>query len=63
MTDLEKLKIIAFDTIRHEVRNFGRTTTDAEVGNYVRGVLDLYCEIMKDVQNQISVNSEKAVSK
>ena len=51
MTELEKLKVVAFDVIRHEVRNFERTTTDSEVGHYVRGVLDLFCELMTDIQN------------
>jgi len=48
MTELEKLKITAFDVIRYEVRDFERTTTDSEVGHYVRGVLDLFCELRVD---------------
>ncbi len=51
MTELENLKITAFDVIRHEVRDFERTTTDSEVGHYVRGVLDLFCKLMTDIQN------------
>lgn len=58
MTELEKLKITAFDVIRHEVRNFERTTTDSEVGHYVRGVLDLFCELMTDIQNDTIKDSD-----
>ena len=55
MTDIEKLKVVAFDVIRHEVRDFERTTTDSEVGHYVRGVLDLFCVLMGEIQNNNTV--------
>ncbi len=59
MSKLEKLKIIAFDVIRHEVRDFERTTTDSEVGHYVRGVLDLFCELMTDIQHDITISERR----
>lgn len=49
MTD-NQLKIKAFDLIRHEVRDFERSTTDSELGNYIKGVVDLYTEILKEEQ-------------
>ena len=53
MTD-NQLKIKAFDLIRHEVRDFERSTTDSELGNYIKGVVDLYTEILKEKQNKRS---------
>lgn len=53
MTD-NQLKIKAFDLIRHETRNFERSTTDSELGNYIKGVVDLYTEILKEEQNKRS---------
>ncbi|MBR2832987.1 MAG: hypothetical protein IKE75_00860 [Bacilli bacterium] len=43
----EKLKDISFDLIRHYIRNFeNEDKTDGEKGSYVKGVVDLYTEIL-----------------
>lgn len=53
----EKLKNISFDLIRHYIRNFeNEDKTDGEKGNYVKGVVDLYTEILYFYQNAICVN-------
>lgn len=46
------LERTAYNVIRREVRNFQRTTTDAELGNYVRGVVDLQSELYGIMQMQ-----------
>ena len=47
-----KLKNMSFDLIRHYIRNFeNEDKTDGEIGNYVRGVVDLYTEILCFYQN------------
>lgn len=53
----KNLKSIAFDTIRYYVKNFENDNkTDGEIGNYVRGVLDLYTNIMTDLYTEIREN-------
>ena len=48
----KKLKDIAFDTIRYYVKNFENDNkTDGEIGNYVRGVVDLYTDIMSEIRS------------
>ena len=48
----EKLKNMSFDLIRHYIRNFeNEDKTDEEKGNYVKGVVDLYTEILYFYQN------------
>lgn len=48
----EKLKNMSFDLIRHYIRNFeNEDKTDEEKGNYVKGVVDLYTEILSFYQN------------
>ena len=50
----EKLKNMSFDLIRHYIRNFeNEDKTDGEKGNYVKGVVDLYTEILSFHQNII----------
>ena len=56
-TNDEKIKNMAFDTIRYYVKNFeNNNKTDGEIGNYVRGVLDLYTNIMIDLYTKIKEN-------
>lgn len=50
----EKLKNMSFDLIRHYIRNFeNEDKTDGEKGNYVKGVVDLYTEILSSYQNAV----------
>ena len=41
----EEIERMAYRLIRKEVRRFDRTTTDSELANYVRGVVDLQTEL------------------
>ena len=43
--EISKLKEVSFDVIRRETRNFERQTGDAELGSFVRGVVELETEI------------------
>lgn len=40
-----ELQLEAFRLIRKETRRFDRETNDSELGNYVRGVVDLETQI------------------
>ena len=39
------IQLVAYKLIRREVRKFDRSTSDAELGNYVRGVVDMQTEL------------------
>lgn len=41
----DAIERMAYRLIRREVRRFDRTTTDGELANYVRGVVDLQTEL------------------
>ncbi len=41
----EEIERLAYRLIRREVRRFDRATTDSELANYVRGVVDLQTEL------------------
>lgn len=43
----EELQLMAYGLIRAEVRRFNRKTSDSELGNYVRGVVDMQTELYK----------------
>lgn len=43
----EELQLIAYGLIRAEVRRFNRETSDSELSNYVRGVVDMQTELYK----------------
>lgn len=43
----EELQLMAYGLIRTEVRRFNRETSDSELGNYVRGVVDMQTELYK----------------
>ena len=45
MIEQEKIMLAAYKTIRREARDFQRDTSNAELGNYVRGVVDLQTEL------------------
>ena len=48
--DGENLVITAYDVIRRETRRYNRESNDAELGNYVKGVVDLQTELYKNAQ-------------
>ena len=41
----EEVELMAYRLIRTEVRRFDRETSDAELGNYVKGVVDMQAEL------------------
>lgn len=41
----EMIERLAYKLIRKEVKKFERTTTDSELANYIRGVIDLQMEL------------------
>lgn len=52
----EKLVITAYDVIRRETRRYDRKSNDAELGNYVKGVVDLQTELYKNAQIHTTLN-------
>ena len=54
----EKLVITAYDVIRRETRRYDRKSNDAELGNYVKGVVDLQTELYKNTQFQTALLNE-----
>lgn len=57
----EKLVITAYDVIRRETRRYDRESNDAELGNYVKGVVDLQTELYKNAQIMESLKSETEI--
>ena len=47
---------MAYRLIRIETRRFDRTTTDSELANYVKGIVDFQTELLKREQNQVDEN-------
>jgi len=45
----DAIERMAYRLIRIEVRRFDRTTTDGELANYVRGVVDLQTELYEEL--------------
>lgn len=45
----EAIERMAYRLIRREIRRFDRTTTDSEVANYVRGVVDLQTQLYEEL--------------
>ena len=52
----ENLIITAYNVIRKETRRYDRKSNDAELGNYVKGVVDLQTELYKIVQSQTALD-------
>ena len=52
----EKLVITAYDVIHRETRRYNRESNDAELGNYVKGVVDLQTELYKNAQIHTTLN-------
>lgn len=46
---------MAYRLIRREVRRFDRETTDSELANYVRGVVDMQTELYEESMRFIDV--------
>ena len=57
----ENLVITAYDVIRRETRRYDRESNDAELGNYVKGVVDLQTELYKKAQITESLKSETEI--
>lgn len=58
----EMLEKEAYRLIRIEVRRFDRTTMDSELGNYVRGVVDLQTQLygeLNKVESEETVREDK----
>lgn len=41
----QEIELIAYRLIRIACRRFDRTTTDSELANYIKGIVDLQTEI------------------
>ena len=52
----EIIEKMAYRLIRKEVRRFDRTTTDSELANYIRGVVDLQTDLYSDLTRIESEN-------
>ena len=50
----DEIERLAYRLIRREVRKFDRTTTDGELANYVRGVVDLQTELYGELSKKES---------
>lgn len=46
---IDELQLEAFRVIRREARRFDRETNDSELGNYVKGVVDLETQIFEQL--------------
>ena len=51
---LDEIIKTAYRLIRIETRRFDRETSDSELANYVRGVIDLQTELLKEEQNAVA---------
>ena len=54
----EAIERLAYRLIRIEVRRFDRITTDSELANYVRGVVDLQTQLYAEVERQSNEDTE-----
>lgn len=50
----DAIERFAYRLIRREVRRFDRTTTDGELANYVRGIVDLQTELYGELSKKES---------
>ena len=48
----DAIERLAYRLIRRETRRFNRTTSDSELANYVRGVVDLQTELYGEFAKQ-----------
>ena len=53
----EILEREAYRLIRIEVRRFDKTTTNSELANYVRGVVDLQTELYENLTKESEVSN------
>lgn len=54
----DTIERLAYRLIRRETRRFDRTTSDSELANYVRGVVDLQTELYGELSKQESTETE-----
>lgn len=59
MTD-DKIKSLAYSLIRKKAVNMGMAISDTELAWYVRGIIDLQCEIEKDPHRLKYADSQAA---
>ena len=55
----EELIITAYTLIRREVRRYDRQSNDAELANYVKGIVDLQTELYKNEQFKVALNESE----
>ena len=56
--DTHQLELLAYKLIRREVRDFQRKTTDSELANYVRGVVNFQTELF-DWSDELVVENKE----
>lgn len=54
----EMIERLAYRLIRIEVRRFDRITTDGELANYVRGVVDLQTQLYAEISRESNEDTE-----
>ena len=59
---IEEIEFMAYNVIRREVSDFQRTTNDAELGNFVKGVVALQREIYIKKCNEM-INTPRSENK
>lgn len=59
----ETIERLAYRLIRREIRRFDRTTTDSEVANYVRGVVDLQTQLYEELNRVESKDENRNTDK
>lgn len=57
--DNDMFEHMAYRLIRREVRRFDRETTDSELANYVRGVVDMQTELYSESMRLINEQREQ----
>ena len=50
---------MAYRLIRQEVRRFDRKTTDAELGNYIKGVVDMQSSVYNLLNEEMQMKKEE----
>ena len=54
----EQRELVAYKLIRREVRRFDRHNSDAELANYVRGIVDMQTEMFSMYIESCKAESE-----
>lgn len=59
--DNDMFERMAYRLIRIEVRRYDRETTDSELANYVRGVVDMQTELYSETIREINEQHTRKV--